>query len=900
VTRATGDWRASAAYRLGLHWQQVGDYVRAEAAYADLLERNPRNLAALYNRAVTQIRLDWYGAARMTLSTMAAEIGLPPEGQVPRHDRAPEWEHDEAYPVAYSRALALHYDKEAELAEGWSAVLAVGLLGRSQKAADDAIGTMEQPALMLHAGAMVARASEQPSDGRSGEILEQAVEGAAQHTPDPVDRGVLLELLKRDRDPMAPRRIEAYVRREARENPRAHYNLACYAAGLATFAPSRAGVLRERARREAEIAFRDPTLVPWAGRDPSLKPLQADPRWQELLVRYQEPVMPSATAPEADAAPAPLAAEPPADPVTDVPDTPRSPTPEVGDPEVDRDRQVLVEQALVLVEQLSVHAHTPAGAEASERLRALSLRATTLGDERFHAELAAIVAGLGDPCSAYLLPEPYRGRIATLPLRLAAYYDADGRRLYVVADVRPGIEEEALRRGTQILRWDGEPIDEAVDARAVQQAARGVEGRRARALAAMTHRPLGLLGPPPQPEVRVTYRVGHDEHTARLRWTTEPVPVRNGQRAPGELDHALAVDEMVETIRRTQERAFGPRDRVAVVRAELPGAGARLDYLRVPTFHVPDAARFVDDVRRQLESPPQEGLVLDVRGNTGGLITAAEGLLQLLSPRVVEPEPMQFANTPLTRALIARDVPGLDRMEGSSDAEAAHSDAFPVLVGHATATNNIGQVYQGPVLLLVDARSSGATDFLIAGFADHALGPIVSADGDPGTVGHNAWSHEVLRDQLRESQLEPLPRDAAFHISMRRGLRVGRYAGQPLEERPARPDHTHRPTLADLNNSDIDLFAAVRKQLSGRRTGILRIRDEALSPATLALTVTTRGLTRLDAYLDGRPSWSRDLRDGDHPLEIPLIPDTPPSILELQGFADEEPAARRRVRLGRS
>jgi hypothetical protein len=48
-----------------------------------------------------------------------------------------------------------------------------------------------------------------------------------------------------------------------------------------------------------------------------------------------------------------------------------------------------------------------------------------------------------------------------------------------------------------------------------------------------------------------------------------------------------------------------------------------------------------------------------------------------------------------------------------------------------------------------------------------------------------------------------------------------------------------------------DLFAAVREQLSGRRTGILRIRDEALSPATLALTVTTRGLDRLDAYLDG-------------------------------------------------
>ena len=51
---------------------------------------------------------------------------------------------------------------------------------------------------------------------------------------------------------------------------------------------------------------------------------------------------------------------------------------------------------------------------------------------------------------------------------------------------------------------------------------------------------------------------------------------------------------------------------------------------------------------RILELLPQTGLIIDVRGNGGGIIAAGELMLQLLSPRTIEPEHLHFINTPLT------------------------------------------------------------------------------------------------------------------------------------------------------------------------------------------------------------------------------------------------------------
>ena len=56
---------------------------------------------------------------------------------------------------------------------------------------------------------------------------------------------------------------------------------------------------------------------------------------------------------------------------------------------------------------------------------------------------------------------------------------------------------------------------------------------------------------------------------------------------------------------------------------------------------------FINEFIRLITALPPRGLILDVRGNGGGVINAGEFALQTLTPRRIEPEPFQFINTPL-------------------------------------------------------------------------------------------------------------------------------------------------------------------------------------------------------------------------------------------------------------
>src|SRR4029079_12359648 len=126
-------------------------------------------------------------------------------------------------------------------------------------------------------------------------------------------------------------------------------------------------------------------------------------------------------------------------------------------------------------------------------------------------------------------------------------------------------------------------------------------------------------------------------------------------------------------------------------------------HLRIFTFHMQDQDidGFVNEVARVLSVLPAAGLVLDVRGSVGGYVIAAEFLLQLLSPRRVVPEPFQFVSSPSTTGL-ARTVSDYAGWKGSLEeavtTASAYSTAFSLYP--AEVVNSVGQVYQGPVVLV--------------------------------------------------------------------------------------------------------------------------------------------------------------------------------------------------------
>src|SRR5262249_26531490 len=157
-----------------------------------------------------------------------------------------------------------------------------------------------------------------------------------------------------------------------------------------------------------------------------------------------------------------------------------------------------------------------------------------------------------------------------------------------------------------------------------------------------------------------------------------------------------------------------------------------------------------------------------------------------LTPRPIQPEPMQFINSSLNLLICRRhrDNPlGIDlgpwfpSMDQAVETGTMFSNAYPLTP--PDAANAIGQRYHGPVVLITDARCCSATDIFAAGFQDHGIGPVLGVDDNTGAGGANVWTHQLLQQLMEQPELDStspyraLPRGADMRVAIRHTLRVG-------------------------------------------------------------------------------------------------------------------------------
>ena len=239
---------------------------------------------------------------------------------------------------------------------------------------------------------------------------------------------------------------------------------------------------------------------------------------------------------------------------------------------------------------------------------------------------------------------------------------------------------------------------------------------------------------------------------------------------------------------------------------------------------------FVREVGRLLGRLPQNGLVLDVRGNGGGYVIAAEYLLQYLSPRTVTPEPMQFVNTRAT-ADCAGPSPttrrGGRRSTSRSRPARRYSSALPLYP--ASSVNAVGQLYHGPVVLVTDGLCYSACDIFAAGFQDHGIGPVVGSTRTPAPAAPTSSPTATCSAEWTGGPLAALPGRADFRVALRRCLRVGDRFGQPVEDLGVVPDQRHDLTRRDLleDNADLMEFAGSLLASAGRGSSSCRSRRRA-------------------------------------------------------------------------
>jgi C-terminal processing protease CtpA/Prc len=607
-------------------------------------------------------------------------------------------------------------------------------------------------------------------------------------------------------------------------------------------------------------------------------------------------------------------------------------------------RRLLVDQARVLVENLYVHLPLKRAMHAvdpAQRLRLLGYRLQVLTDREFHAELLDIFISVRDLHTNYLLPSPYAGRLAFLGVLIERYAEAGEPRWMVSKVFDHLVSEPTLKSGVEVTHWNGAPLDLAVWRNAQREAGSNLPARAARGLENLTLRSLVISLPPEEDWVDLRYLVDGEPHEARLVWRVfdsvdeilgvgaAPEGMLAGLTTPPA--HMVGVDFRTELVRRVKKQLFAPaamkeERRVERAKAAVPRATeaqkaenviptSRPDdlfakvvdtghgtygYLRLFTFHMKDGkiGEFVGEVARLLdEAFPPDGLIVDVRGNGGGYIIAAEFLLQFLTPRRIEPEPTQFVNTPSTLDLctkVADMAPWQASIAQAIETGAQYSTAIPL--SEPALVNAVGQLYHGPVVLITDALCYSACDMFAGGFADHEIGRILGVDANTGAGGANVLDHDQLRSEWTDGPLRTLPAGAGMRVSLRRTLRVGVSAGQPVEDLGVQPHELHDMTRDDLLEGNRDLLDHAGQILSAGTPRVLDATVASVTGQDLLLEVTTRSVNSVDVYVDGRPQGPGGVPtpDGATTLAVQLPPSGAATI-RLEGFVDGTLVAARQL-----
>jgi Peptidase family S41 len=589
------------------------------------------------------------------------------------------------------------------------------------------------------------------------------------------------------------------------------------------------------------------------------------------------------------------------------------------------DRATLIQQATLLIEGLYVHLPLKRALYAIDplqRLRLLRRRLGELTDARFHTELLQIFNQLRDLHTDYVLPAPYAGRFAFIGVLLEQCW-RDGTPHWIVSKVWDHVTgDPALVPGAEVTHWNGAPMALALARHADQEAGSNPAARLARGLESMTFRAFAVSAPPDEDWVDLTYVAGGKQHETRIAWRVFASITELSQfqgdtaQAAGTgtpPSHLLGLDLRTELVRQVKAALFAPRsaaeEAISSNRPELRArtvstAHGTFGHLRIFTFLMQrgpgsafdDIMAFIAEVRRILALMPKEGLIIDVRGNGGGYVFAAEYLLQFLTPRPIQPEPTQFICTPLTAELAAAVddfTPWRASISESVLTGAQHSSAFPLY--DPADVNPEGQLYHGPVVLITDALCYSATDTFAAGFQDHAIGHVLGVDDATGAGGANVFTIDRLRQDWPAGPFTALPGGADLRVALRRTLRVAGHAGQVVEDFGVTPDQLHRFTERDLLDGNRDLLEHAGELLAEGQPRVLDVGKVSADETALHLIVTTERLSSLDVYADDRPIGTAIVLDGINTITLPLTAPLPAATLRVNGFDGDTLVAARTI-----
>lgn len=659
------------------------------------------------------------------------------------------------------------------------------------------------------------------------------------------------------------------------------------------------------------------------------------------------------------------------------------------------ERRRIVEQIRLVLRDYFVHLDMKRSQFGFDPVRALDRLepvAAELSDEDFHQSILQVITRTRDRHLVFYGRRP-NGVSAVLPFDIERCW-IDDAETYVITRIEDGYSPAHLRVGAIVTHWNGTLIARQIRLNANLFDAGNEPGLLARAIEFLTQRPLARFAWPADSWVDLRFEVEGQVQEERFEWSGFDVGLvplthaigRNVVGFGGDLElfqqqqtkRAQFARQSFDTAARNKEEAAGDGIPVIIgskrnfdfgsVTTEYGNYG----YFRLRHFRADGVDDIAFNVIDALAQIPQTGLVIDMRGNSGGYIAAGERLLQLFTPRRIVPTRFQFRVTEGTRRMMGASS-YFERWRQSF--EEAHltgeafSQGYPI-EGTDEDANQLGQHYFGPVVVVTDALALSTADMFVAGFIDHQIGRVICIDKNMAAAGGNNWRFDVLRlfvpdfsidhgfateleagtvshelkmafnengtalsdsatvssppqefggrlwimtdgalehyirdlswmsgdlvvyPYMPRSQLQPLPDDLYFGLTIRRCVRTGPNEGRLLEDLGIRPDVIYYPTLRDVLGRNQDLLARAASELQGMPAYGLNVTTLPQGD-DVTLTVEATPMSHLEIACDGKHVQSFN------DLSAPAVFGVPAGgkTVVIKGYDDNELVARRVVTL---
>lgn len=584
------------------------------------------------------------------------------------------------------------------------------------------------------------------------------------------------------------------------------------------------------------------------------------------------------------------------------------------------DRLDVLDVLMLLLDQIYVHLPLKRSLYGFDIIRALTglrQQVTQIDDTQFHRELTSLVSRLRDAHTQYQGPWTQKNIVASLPFLIETYGPLDDT-TYIVAKVdRRAVKDKYFTEGVAISHWNGIPFSRAVDLHADVETGGRPDSRRARSLESLTFRALEYRPPPNEEWVDIDYSdLEGKKRSVRLHWEIfDPDLAPNAGQDSLATRYRRSINLDAEAVRRAKKFRFShdkwqAETMVTRIRAVKQRVAAAFDdfltakpvatskgdfgYLRIWSFNVDDDQAFIEAASMLVQDLPDRGLIIDIRSNPGGLIWAAERLLQIFTPQRIAPTKFALRATATTaamaRAVFNRDDLGawsesLDSAENTGEPYSSHIPITP-----PEECNNIGQRYSGPVVVIADANTYSSGDLFAAGIVDNGIGPLICVGQATGAGGANVWSARDLADALRPARitLPRFPDGVGFTMAIRRAVRSGAADGALIEDGGV-VGQLYVMTGTDLFNNNSDLIERCAEILVAQPITRMNVRQTGR-----AVEVETAGLDQLDIFIDGHPAGPphRIAQDGRHRLNIQA---KKKQMIEIAGFAQESLRQKRRL-----